>query len=204
MTIRHGPVPLGRIRRTLPGQGAGAETARLAGEGVVSGDDGGGEGLEVGYDLGIGELAVLEVAGLEVDSGGSKDCAEPAEYGAELGVHGEVVVIGTTHSDEAADLAVEGFDGEVVKEVLEGAGVGGAEDGGGDEKHIRRGNLFHQFSGVVREVSRGTAISERDGVVPEVEESGGNTGIGWSDDVEGQLEGPMKASRGRDRAVDSE
>ena len=62
--------------------------------------------------------------------------AKPRHDGPQLGVYAQVVVVAGSHSNETAGLALKRFDGEVVEEILEGAGEGGSEDGGAYEVHV--------------------------------------------------------------------
>ena len=64
------------VGKSAGGEGGGAGEA-VPLDGVVQGHDGAGEGLEVGNGLGVDQLSVLEVPGLEVHHAGRNMSSEP-------------------------------------------------------------------------------------------------------------------------------
>ena len=126
-----------------------------------------------------------------------------AQDGTELCVDAEVVVVGGAHADESAGLALKALNGDVVEEVLEGAGEGGAENRGGDQVHIGGYDALDDGLGVVIVIGERASIGEGDAVVAEVQNVGGRR-FGAIYTGQGGLDGMVKAARTGDGAVDGE
>ena len=138
-------------------------------DGAVQSHDGAGQRLKVGDGLRVGELPVLEVAGLEVDHSRYDVGAEPCHHRTQLGVYAQVVVVGCAHPDEAAGLPLHPFNRHMVQQVLQCPGEGRSENRGGDEVHIRRYHSLHHSLRVVIVAGERTPIGEGNPVVAEVQ-----------------------------------
>ena len=162
-----------RAPKPRPGGSASGERWRAGvptgADGVAEFHDGDGQCLEVSHRLRVGELTVLEVAGLQVDRPRQGMRTEPGKYRAELGVDAEVVVVSGTHDHEAAHFALQPLYRDVVQKVLESARERGPEHRGGDQVHVGLDHSLHHDLGVVVVLREWATVGEGHTVVAQVQ-----------------------------------
>ena len=142
--------------------------ARLICNSLVHGNDGGDQSMELSDGFLIGQFSILEVAGLEVDRSRYHVGAEPSKHRPQLAIDGQIMVIGSSHCNQAAHLSHQSFNGYQVQKVLQRRGERRPEDRGRDQKHIGIDHLLYYHLGIVFEGGQGPAVSERDPMVTQV------------------------------------
>ena len=82
---------------------------------LVHRNDSLGQGLDSGDGLRVGQLAILELARLEVNPAGHQVSAKPSQHRPKLGVDREVVMVRRAHPNQPANLAHEAFHRDQVE-----------------------------------------------------------------------------------------
>ena len=136
---------------------------------VAQPDDGLAELTQVSPHALVGNLSALHLIGPNIHAPWDDVHIEPGQYRFQRLVDAEVVMVGIGVPHQTHDLAHKGFDRNMVKQVLEGPGVGTPVDGRADDIGVGGINAFKDVGGIVRIVFGWSTVTKRDGHVTQID-----------------------------------